>query len=477
MAQTSIHIVPVKAGSDVHNARAKELDYVRKELTHDNETFIPEEFQGISLEQLAESIKEDYSAAHGKKLHARATPVREAVTVIGPDTTMKQLRDFCSACQEKWGITAVRIYTHKDEGHTDEEGVWKPNLHAHIVFDWYDRNTHTTVKLSKYDMCEMQTLLAECLSMERGISSDKKHLNALQQKNKAEAEKIERLQHRLDELQKQHTEALIKECKDLRKSGTQAVKCFDYVVGLKATAPTEDEKRYRDGLDAECRKDIPASVDDLSTHALRLRAYLMNTLSGVRRMGEAVQKAAKNVKFWKRNRIEHEAALEARVEAAEKKAKEITREAEKAIKNAENSQERARLAIASAEKRENNASIQIKGVELAKKNAYEEGKKDKDNEWREVWRVNAAPVLKEHPTLLQQIDELKLSLQHELNAHTRQAVETAKMLIRTFGAEPFEKKDVPIVHLPSWEAAKKEILKEDNAIKPERFFEGIRHHM
>lgn len=35
--QTSIHVQPVKGGSEQHNKREKELDYIRPELSHLNE--------------------------------------------------------------------------------------------------------------------------------------------------------------------------------------------------------------------------------------------------------------------------------------------------------------------------------------------------------------------------------------------------------------------------------------------------------
>ena len=43
-----------------------------------------------------------------------------------------------------------------------------------MIFDWTDGETGRTRKLNKQDMAEMQTILAECLGMERGISSDRK---------------------------------------------------------------------------------------------------------------------------------------------------------------------------------------------------------------------------------------------------------------------------------------------------------------
>lgn len=72
--------------------------------------------------------------------------------------------------------------------------AWKPNYHAHMIFDWTDGETGRTRKLNKQDMAEMQTILAECLGMERGISSDRKHLSAIQYKNMVEAEKAAQIE-------------------------------------------------------------------------------------------------------------------------------------------------------------------------------------------------------------------------------------------------------------------------------------------
>ena len=40
MGATSIHVQAVKPGSEIHNFREKELDYVRPELSHLNESWV-----------------------------------------------------------------------------------------------------------------------------------------------------------------------------------------------------------------------------------------------------------------------------------------------------------------------------------------------------------------------------------------------------------------------------------------------------
>ena len=104
---------------------------------------------------------------------------------------------------ERWGVTALQVFIHRDEGHygiPGDNATWKPNLHAHIVWDWMNHDTGKSCKLKEQDMSEMQTVLAECLEMERGTSKEvtgKEHLERTdfiiaKQKQEAEQAKAAR---------------------------------------------------------------------------------------------------------------------------------------------------------------------------------------------------------------------------------------------------------------------------------------------
>lgn len=253
MMKTSINIQPVKSGSEKHNERLKEMEHIRKDLSHLNQSWKSPDFPTIN-EQLA-AIRADYQAAHGKKLHAKAAPVREAVVVIQEDTTMQQLLDACTRCHEMFGIQVMQIYAHKDEGHVTENGTWKPNLHAHIVFNWYDTRTHTTCKLSRQDMAEMQTIFAECLQMERGVSSDRKHLNAIQQKNKAQAAKLQHLQ----EQAQQQKENARNSVSLIQKAVEMLIELFDWLATL--AEPTKEELEHRHCAEKSAKQDIDKISD------------------------------------------------------------------------------------------------------------------------------------------------------------------------------------------------------------------------
>ena len=209
MAQkTSINIKPCNIGSsEAHNKRTaeylanirREKFYIRTDLMAGNETWVSPDFGEATLtdryNQIAAMVKEKTGRAMQTKDRERvnkktgkvtivrgSTPLKEGVVVIKDDTTMEQLRHFCEVCKQRWGITALQVFIHRDEGHygiPSDNATWKPNLHAHIVWDWMNHDTGKSCKLDEKAMSEMQTVLAECLEMERGTSKEvtgKEHL-------------------------------------------------------------------------------------------------------------------------------------------------------------------------------------------------------------------------------------------------------------------------------------------------------------
>ena len=191
MAQkTSINIKPCNIGSsEAHNRRTAEYlanirsekFYIRTDLMAGNETWVSPDFGEATLtdryNQIAAMVKEKTGRAMQTKDRERvnkktgkvtivrgSTPLKEGVVVIKDDTTMEQLRHFCEVCKQRWGITALQIFIHRDEGHygiPGDNATWKPNLHAHIVWDWMNHDTGKSCKLDEKAMSEMQTVLAE----------------------------------------------------------------------------------------------------------------------------------------------------------------------------------------------------------------------------------------------------------------------------------------------------------------------------
>lgn len=201
MAQTSDHIKPCNIGSsEAHNRRTteylkhigKEKFYIRTDLTPQNSSWVSSLMEGKDLttyyNEIARMVKEKTGRAMqtkertvtnkktGKtKVISGSSPLRESVVVCKPDTTVDQLRKYCDRCHERWGITALQVFIHLDEGHygiPEDKSTWKPNCHAHIVWDWMNHETGKSYKLGREDTSLMQDMVAECLGMERGTRKE-----------------------------------------------------------------------------------------------------------------------------------------------------------------------------------------------------------------------------------------------------------------------------------------------------------------
>ena len=234
--KSSIHIKPCNvASSEAHNRRTAEYMrnigkskvYVVSELSANNEQWINPDFGNPELQAHNEDIKRMVKEKTGRAMQekererkgkngkiikvAGCSPIREGVLLIRPDTTLADVHKFGEECQRRWGITPLQIFLHKDEGHwlngqpdpEDRESFkvgerwFKPNYHAHIVFDWMNHDTGKSRKLNDDDMMQMQTLASDILLMERGQSkavTGKKHLERndfIIEKQKAELQRIE----------------------------------------------------------------------------------------------------------------------------------------------------------------------------------------------------------------------------------------------------------------------------------------------
>ena len=192
MAKSSIHIKGVKPNSEIHNKRLKDYNYVRKDLTHLNESWEAE-----SISDARKRINRTYRKVTGKKIQKNAVTIKEGVVLLNSDNTMEDLHALSEKLYETFKIKTIQIHIHRDEGHAKSK-TWKQNLHAHMVFDWTDEQGKT-LKLGMHDMVEFQNIVADTLRMERGQKSDKKHLDAL-------AYKVQQAEKELEELQQQVSE-------------------------------------------------------------------------------------------------------------------------------------------------------------------------------------------------------------------------------------------------------------------------------
>ncbi|MGE4289417.1 MAG: hypothetical protein AB7E36_12050 [Salinivirgaceae bacterium] len=142
-----------------------------------------------------------------------ATPIREGVVNLSKNSSMKDLKLLADRLKEGFGIKTLQIHLHEDEGRY-EDGKFIQNRHAHMVFSWMDEKTGKSLKLKPQNMTEIQDVVAVALNMERGESSNKIHLDAIQYKRKQEEKKLIIAQEKLAQAEKDTKMAIV----DLNKT-------------------------------------------------------------------------------------------------------------------------------------------------------------------------------------------------------------------------------------------------------------------
>ena len=291
----SDHIAPCNTGtSEAHNRRSaeymaqinKENIYVRSDLTSQNEVWVADEIAAIDQHdgkvlqtvydnlaalvkqktgrKMQEKIREKVNPKTGKTVKVNgSSPIREGVVLMKDDTTMADLQRYAKAVHQRFGITPLQIFIHRDEGHyegEDDSKVWKPNYHAHIVWDWINHETGKSWKLNQADMRELQTIAAKTLQMERGKSKSetgKEHLERndfIIEKQKREAELAEIRLHEA-EAESEKVEAKVEQAKAEAES-----------LDTQISAKQDEVKQLNTELDA--KKKAKEKVDRENVNAI-----------------------------------------------------------------------------------------------------------------------------------------------------------------------------------------------------------------
>ena len=319
--KSSIHIKPCNiASSGAHNRRTVEYMrnigeskiYVVSEFSGDNEQWINPDFGNSDLQVHYDNIKKMVKEKTGRAMQekererkgkngkiikvAGCSPIREGVLLIKPNTTLEEVRKFGEMCRQRWGITPLQIFLHKDEGHwlngqpdqEDRESFkvgerwFKPNYHAHIVFDWMNHDTGKSRKLNDDDMMQMQTLASDILLMERGKSkavTGKEHLERndfIIEKQKAELQRIEAIK-RHKEQQVNLAEQELRQVKSeirtdkLKSAATDAATVIASGVGsLFGSGKMKKLEQSNDELRQEIAK-RDKGIDDLKAQMQRMQ--------------------------------------------------------------------------------------------------------------------------------------------------------------------------------------------------------------
>ena len=299
-AKASDHVKPCKiAQSERHNRRdadyIKSLNpaklYIRVDLSENNTSYVAPEMKGRTLQQHYDSIREmvkqktkramqekdvEYKDKNGKvRVRKGCSPIRESVANIKEDTSLEDLLRYARMVEDRWGIKAIQIHLHKDEGHYETPGdalSWKPNYHAHIIWDWMDHQTGKSMKLDAEDMSEMQDMVAEALDMERGqrkSDTGHDHLDRndfILQKQENEKKRLESEKRKILE-EKDEAEKKAKEAKsELSKIESDTDKQRQELFSLKESLNWKEQvlaalTSYLMSIDNNFRFSIRAIVD------------------------------------------------------------------------------------------------------------------------------------------------------------------------------------------------------------------------
>lgn len=285
--KTGIKFRPCNVGAcEAHNTRNSEYcaavenkygrTYFFNEYRHLNQSWVNPAYRGVTLPDLFEQMKVEVKEKTGRamqtkerirkdpktgkeKVIAGASPIREGVAPIKPETKIDDFRPFVEWLQGK-GVNVIRIDIHRDEGHV-EFGEFYCNNHVHIVADFLDHQTGKSVKLNADDCRTMQTLLAGYLDMERGVPKELTGIEgqtAQDFKIQAQEKRHTELKETNDSLQNQIAEAnevLTLKNKTLAKLGLRTKSDLEKEnESLKTQLQTEKDGRAADKTAADLEK-------------------------------------------------------------------------------------------------------------------------------------------------------------------------------------------------------------------------------
>lgn len=257
-AKASDHVKPCNiAQSERHNRRdsdyIKSLNpaklYIRVDLTENNTSYVTPEMKGSTLQQHYDFIRDmvkqktkramqekdvEYKDKNGKvRVRKGCSPIRESVVNIKDDTTLEDLLRYARMVEDRWGIKALQIHLHKDEGHYEtpgKESSWKPNYHAHIIWDWMDYETGKSFKLDADDMSGMQDMVAKALDMERGQKKSESGLDHLERNDfiiQKQEDKMKRLEAEKFRILEEKDEAELQTLMTLEEKRKTEAKIFE----------------------------------------------------------------------------------------------------------------------------------------------------------------------------------------------------------------------------------------------------------
>jgi len=199
MAKSFFHFQEVKDNSREHNLRKCELNYVFKEYSHLNASKFTKYGSENSHLKIIEDLKSIVKEKTGRSAQKKSIQLQEGLFLFNKNHTNEDVGKVVIDFKAKFGVEVIEYHIHRDEGYIDKKtGKFNPNLHCHFVFENIDRKTGKSHRFSKEKLVEFQTYFAEALSMERGITSNREHLNCLEFVSKVRTQEYEDYKQKLE---------------------------------------------------------------------------------------------------------------------------------------------------------------------------------------------------------------------------------------------------------------------------------------
>lgn len=162
-------IKPHPEHNDRTDTRSKNIFH---DLTSKNEYSCTAKQARAKISNLYKNALAQQKGKQGKKTQKERS-YHEAIFEINENTTMEQCKELTAKIAELTGFTPIQIVIHRDEGHIDNNGNFKPHYHAHALFFTLDKNTgkqlaRQQASLNPKNLSKMQDLAADILQMQRG---------------------------------------------------------------------------------------------------------------------------------------------------------------------------------------------------------------------------------------------------------------------------------------------------------------------
>ncbi len=174
MAKSSINIQIATIFALLHNLRVAIVSYTIAKSDRNDCNRSVEEAYSYYLALVKEAIS-NYTSRTRQQLQTNEKKfLWEAVINLNANHTLEDLEALAVVLEKKYGWRSIQNSIHRDEGHIDlKSGEKIYNYHGHMVLFMLDNGGIYRFKKRDFGikrMEELQTLTAEVLKMERGIS-------------------------------------------------------------------------------------------------------------------------------------------------------------------------------------------------------------------------------------------------------------------------------------------------------------------